>query len=273
MTNGECPILAWPATAKVPLLPGGEVHVWRAALEVSPPELESFQDLLDGPERERAERFLRDEDRRRFIAAHGLLRTLLGRYLDAPPERLEFLTGLWGKPALRRKAGMDDVRFSVSHSEGLVLFAFARGREVGVDVECVQPDFRWEPIAKRFFLPGEVAALSALPDADRGAAFFSFWTCKEAYVKATGRGFSLPPDRVEIFWKPDHTPMVLDVPSPAQAARRWALRSLPLGRRRAAAIAAEGDSWNLRLWQWATAERRSLLSRRLKTRPGSSKKV
>jgi 4'-phosphopantetheinyl transferase len=255
MTNGECPVLQWPAAAKVPPLAGGEVHVWRAALDVSPPELESFHNLLDGPERERAERFHRDEDRRRFIAAHGLVRTLLGRYLDAPPERLQFLAGPWGKPALRRGAEMQDIRFSLSHSGHLALFAFAHGREVGVDIECIQPDFHWEPIAKRFFLPGEFAALSALPEAARGDAFFSFWTCKEACMKATGRGFSLPPDRFEIFWKPDHTPTVSDFPSPAQTARRWALRSLPLGPRRAAAIAAEGDSWNLRFWQWAAAER------------------
>jgi len=255
MIQRECPVMMWPAAVKVPALPGGEVHVWRASLDISPPELETFQGLLDGPERERSERFHRDEDRRQFVAVHGLLRTLLGRYLGAPPERLQFLAGRWGKPALSRAAEMQDIRFSLSHSENFALFAFARGREVGVDVECIQPDFHWEPIAKRFFSPGEFAALSALPDAGRRDAFFSYWTCKEACVKATGMGFSLPPDRVEVFRKADHAPTVLDVPSPGQESRRWTLWSLPLSPRAAAAIAAECGSWHLRLWQWAAAER------------------
>jgi len=245
----------WSAPTMVPALPAREVHVWRADLDVSVPELEVFRSVLDSAERARADRFHRPEDRRRFVAAHGLLRTLLGRYLDGDPADLRFLTGRWGKPALLRRDETEDIRFSTSHSLGVALYAVARGREVGVDVECIQPDFDWEPIAKQFFLPGELAALSALPDAAQGDAFFNFWTCKEAYVKATGRGFSLPPDRFEILWTPGHAPTVLDVSSPAQAAGKWTLRILPLGPRTAAAVAADGDSWNLRLWQWANANR------------------
>jgi 4'-phosphopantetheinyl transferase len=244
-------MLIWPETTKVPPLPEGEVHIWRAGLDVPPSELESFQNLLDGPERERAARFHREEDRRRFIAAHGLLRTLLGQYLDAPPERLQFRIGRWGKPALACGPELPDIRFSLSHSDHLALFAFARGREVGVDVECIRSDFDWVPVARHFFSACETAALDTLPVAARRDAFFSVWTCKEACAKLTGEGISSAPARFEISLRPGQALADLGIRSSAEAEGRWTVRSLRRGPDWAMAVAAEGGGWNLDLRQWS----------------------
>ena len=124
--------------------------------------------LLSCEERERAARLRSQRDRRRFIAARARLRELLGRRLDIPAAALEIRRGPRGRPQL---AG-SDWRFSVSHSEDVAIYAFARGREVGVDVEAVRP------------MP-EASAIAghALADAE---GFFRWWTRKEALFKALG---------------------------------------------------------------------------------------
>ena len=156
-------------------LPPGEVHLWLARLDSLAPQPE----LLDPEERERAARFLREQDRRRFTVARGVLRSLLARYL--PPGTIRFETGQWGKP---RVSGL---RFNLSHSSGLALYGFALDREIGVDIERVRDVPEMLRIAERFFQPGEVESLRARPEP---AEFFRIWTRTEAWLKGTGRGIT-----------------------------------------------------------------------------------
>ena len=168
---------------------GEEVHVWCVSLRVSASWLLSFKQILSTDERAKAERYRVQTARDDYIISRGLLRTLLGRYLDVPPSQLNFRYGLYGKPALAIEPGADTIHFNLSHSHGLALFAVARGRELGVDLERIRPDVNYNEIAQRVFSIREVEALRSLPLNVRREEFFTYWTCKEAYVKGRGEGF------------------------------------------------------------------------------------
>ncbi len=230
------------------------VHVWRTATEVSPTRLDPFRDVLAPDERARAARFLYEDDRRRYTVARGVLRTLLGRYLDVEPASLRFRYGAHGKPALTETPGGRDVRFNLSHSYGLALHAFAVGREVGVDVERIRPNIDVAGVARHSFSPAEVEALTSLPAGQRREAFFNCWTRKEAFIKAHGEGIALGLSRFDVTLRPGEPAALLRFDDDATEAARWALCALDAGDGYKAALAVEGGGWSLRCWEYTSDE-------------------
>jgi medium-chain acyl-[acyl-carrier-protein] hydrolase len=243
----------WEEPARASGLGADEVHVWRVPLDCGPDAVARLLESLADDERERADRFHFDKDRRHFIAGRGCLRAVLGRYLGEAPGRLSFTYNFYGKPTL---ASATDLRFNLTHSHGLALVAVTRGREVGVDVEYVRRDLAGELLAERFFSPREAAALRALPEPQRREAFFRCWTRKEAYIKARGAGLSLPLDRFDVTLRPDEPAMLLATHDEPDEARRWTLRALTPGEGYVGALAAEGDSWRLWCGHWPADEMR-----------------
>ncbi|MDQ3928579.1 MAG: 4'-phosphopantetheinyl transferase superfamily protein, partial [Chloroflexota bacterium] len=161
------------------VLPDGAVHIWSAPLDLPSELMPHFESLLSPGEIARADRFVFEKTRRHFIAGRGLLRSILSWYAGRQAGELEFEYGPYGKPALAESCEGAWLRFNVSHSRDRALYALARGREVGVDVEYMRTDLEYEGIAKRFFSPRESAVLRALPKSQRCEAFFNCWTRKE----------------------------------------------------------------------------------------------
>ena len=238
-----------------PTLPLGrdEVHVWRASLDPPASKAQTLQSTLATDELERAERYHFQRDRRRFIVARGVLRAILGRYTGMEPLQLRFCYGFRGKPMLAREHGTSSLRFNVSHSCDLALYAVTRDRKVGIDLERIQPDLTGEELAERFFSPREVAILRALPRDEQPQAFLSCWTRKEAYIKARGDGLALPLDRFDVSFGPGEPAALLGVKGDPQEAARWSLQELEPGPGYVAALAVEGHDWQLRCWQWTHA--------------------
>lgn len=168
--------------------PDETIQVWRASLELDAPTQSRMYETLAEDERDRAGSFAFERDRRRFIAARGLLRELLGRRLKLAPQRLRFRLGPFGKPAL-----VDDaLRFSLSHSGELALFAFCRTAEIGIDLERVRPVSHRDRIVERYFSETEwQAARDDATECD-DRRFFRCWTRKEAWLKARGEGLTGP---------------------------------------------------------------------------------
>jgi 4'-phosphopantetheinyl transferase len=212
--------------------------------------VESLGCTLDSAELRRAKRYRFERDRRRFIAARGLLREVLSRYVGVEPGQLCFCYGPQGKPQLVEERGADALRFNVSHAHELALLAVTRGREIGVDLEYVRPDLADIGIVERFFSPRETAALRLLPAAEQSEAFFNCWTRKEAYVKARGGGLSVPLDQFDVSLGPDEPAALLRTRGDAQEASRWSLRRLEPGPGYVGALAVEGHGWSLNCWQW-----------------------
>jgi 4'-phosphopantetheinyl transferase len=165
-----------------------EVHVWRAWLNLEPSHQISIEQTLSADESARANRFHSPRDRERFVASRGILRRILGRYLNMDPAELHFSYGLKGKPELSGIDYPQKLHFNVSRSNGLSLIALAWEKEVGVDVEFIREGVAEERIAEHFFSPIEMSLLRALPQKDRTPAFFACWTRKEACLKARGEG-------------------------------------------------------------------------------------
>lgn len=239
---------AWGQPPESLTLCADEVHVWRDRLDAAPSSLASYADTLSTDERARAARFHFEKDRRSYVISRGVLRALLGRYLNVAPAELRFAYSPHGKPSLDGPAGTP--RFNVSHTHGLALYAFANGREVGIDVEQVRPDFAGEEIAERFFSRSEVEALKALATEARLAAFFRCWTRKEAYIKARGEGLSHPLELFDVSLAPgDPAALLATRPDPLEASR-WSLAELPCDPGYAASLAIQGAPPHLKLWRW-----------------------
>ena len=222
-----------------------EVHVFRASLQIPPGKRELFQAVLSRDELLRAARFHFPKDRDHFVAARGLLRTLLGQYTGANPRMLRVGYGPHGKPFLETGSGTGSLKFNISHSHGLCLLAFSLGREVGIDVEYLRPSQSDdEDIVMRFFAPAEAAALGALPPDLRQKEFFTFWSRKEAYLKARGFGAAMELRSFDVSGRPDERTGRIDIKGDEKASR-WSLTDLDPGPRYAAALAAEGHDWQL----------------------------
>jgi len=229
------------------------VQVWRARLDVPAYRVRELAQLLSLDEARRAERLFFDVDRQRFIVARGLLRTILGRYLRAPPAELRFVYGPYGKPELTLEFADGRLHFSVAHSHRLALYAVAYDRQVGIDLEYMRPRLVSKAVAEHFFSPVEVERLGALPEKEQREAFFCCWTRKEAYIKARGEGVSLPLDCFEVSPVPNENPVRLRTHGDPAEATRWCLRGLEPGAGYAAAVAVEGFGWHLRRWLWSPA--------------------
>jgi 4'-phosphopantetheinyl transferase len=248
----------WRSPPETLVLGCDEVHVWRATLDQTPPQIQSFFQTLTVDEQARAQRFHFERDRAHFIVARGVLRAILGRYLQRAPESLSFCYGSHGKPALAEDTDADAIGFNVSHSHGLALYAVTRARKIGIDVEHIRFDLAVGEIAERFFSRREVAMLRALPTELQRPAFFRCWTRKEAYIKARGEGLSLPLDQFDVSLAPGDPGVTLSIESDLSEASRWSLQELSAAAGYAAAVGAEGHGWRLRCWQWQHRLRHSV---------------
>lgn len=185
--------IAWRDPPTDVVLLDGEVHVWHAWLNLPGSDVVRFEQLLSAEEQRRAERFRFNRDRRRFIVARGSLRAILSRYVRQDPDQLRLAYSSRGKPSLVMPSHSQGVlEFNLSRSGDLAVYAVAWGRQVGIDVERIRPFPDAQKIAERFFSARESALLRTLPDSQKVEAFFACWTRKEAYMKASGKGMSLP---------------------------------------------------------------------------------
>jgi 4'-phosphopantetheinyl transferase len=228
-----------------------EVHVWRASLNQTPHHLQRLCNTLASDEAVRAARFHFERDRQHFIAARGLLREILSRYLRLPPDSLRFKYSSYGKPYLADEGSGAWLRFNLSHSGELALYALSRQRELGVDIEQIRTDIEHMQIATQFFSKQEVATLRSLPPHLQQEAFFLCWTRKEAYIKGIGEGLSLPLHSFDVSLTPGAPASLLAFRGDAREAVGWTLRALEPGEGYRAALVAEGCDWQLKCWQHA----------------------
>jgi len=213
--------------------------VWRADLAAVTDDLAK---LLSPEERARAKRFPREHDRQLWTRAHGVLRALLGRYLERDPRTLQFAAGAHGKPALlddppgptatpsSAGAGSGRLSFNLSHSGQLALYAFTETGAVGVDVEVARRPFDVVALAARAFGPAEARRLGELGPALRAMEFLRAWVRHEAKLKCRGTGIG-------------------GAGSPAGGREPWSAR-LEAGAGAAAAVALEHAPRELRCWDW-----------------------
>jgi 4'-phosphopantetheinyl transferase len=183
--------------------------------------LDAYRTLLTEDEHERMARFVFERDRRAFLLTRALVRTTLSRYASVAPGDWRFIANVHGRPEiLDRPAEVPDLRFNISHTDGLIACAVTIGREVGVDVEHVGRRLLHD-VAGRHFAPKEVSDLRALPAAEQDRAFFDYWTLKEAYIKARGFGLALPLGDFAFKLNPPRAPEIAFEPALEDDPATW----------------------------------------------------
>ena len=167
-----------------------EIHIWWANTDLPQWDLPQMASLLSDDENNRADRFVSPRHRERFIVVHGLLRSLLGKYLGITPDSVKLLSDPKGKPYLDIDGGGGRLCFNLSHSHNISLFGMVLNRRIGVDVEYIRPLSNMESIARRYFSKREFKSVINSTEGKRDHIFFQYWTMIEAYLKATGDGLA-----------------------------------------------------------------------------------
>jgi 4'-phosphopantetheinyl transferase len=222
-----------------------EVHVH--VLPVSQEEATrcDLWDLLDTEEQERWRHLLSAERQAEFLVAHGMLRVRLGQYLSVAPATLRFTHSAYGKPSLLEPAGVE-MQFNLAHTRGRVLIAISRGRRLGVDIEYLNPCLPDPALYAELFTAREQHTLLTLPPELALRGFYTAWTRKEAFIKATGEGFSADLLAFSVSGDPRQPPQLM--PPPGNAA--WRLHHLEISPNVAAALVVAGpEDYTLRLWR------------------------
>jgi 4'-phosphopantetheinyl transferase len=240
----------WSPAPKELIIADHEVHVWRAQLELPSSQVQRLRGILTNDELERADRFSFEIDRRRFIAARGILRSILSRYITIDPDHLRFCYNQYGKPFLAPEFSSYLLNFNLSHADCMALYAITRTMEIGIDVERVRSDVEYEEIAKHFFSVHEVAILRAIPTEKKPEAFYNCWTRKEAYIKAHGEGLSLPLDSFDVSFAPGEPPVLLMTKNEPQERSLWTFLHLNPSSRYVGALAVRGIRCRFRYWEW-----------------------
>jgi 4'-phosphopantetheinyl transferase len=225
-------------------VPPGEIHLWSAPLDLSEAGVRALSGILAADEGRRADRFVFPRDRARFVAGRGFLRHLLGAYLGEEPGGVRLEQGPSGKPALA--AGHRDLRFNLSHADGLAVCALVEGEDVGADVERLRPLADALQIAQSFFSPSENEDLRGLPEPDRLRAFWDCWTRKEAFLKATGEGLGRPLDSFDVTLRPGEPARLRRLQEDPHGHAGWSLLTVVPEPGFVAAVALRGSEWRLR---------------------------
>jgi len=221
------------------------VRVWTIDLDEEPALVSALLPCLSGDERLRASRFRTTEHRLRFVVAHGALRHVLSGCTGVPPAQIALATTATGKPFIPGSS----LAFNLSHSDGLAICAVTAEGELGADLERVRPLDDADALVERFFAADERRQYDALAPKDRLATFYSIWTRKEAFLKATGAGLNRELQSFDVDVAPDATAPGLR--SMVDPPGRWTLRAFVPQPGYVAAVALDRDIDSLELVGWS----------------------
>lgn len=216
-----------------------QIHIWKANLNRHTPDLDYlYHKVLSQDERDRASALRSESDQKRSIISRGLLRKKLGSYLESDPAHISFTYNEYGKPYLNANTHKGELKFNVSHSKDIVVYAVTLNREIGIDVEYLKEVSKADKIVERFFSEEEKKFYNSQSEDRKKWAFFTLWTRKEAYSKAMGRGIGLPSKDFDLDLTADY-----DQNRPVSWGRsKWTLYSIDIDSGYLAALATEGDN-------------------------------
>ncbi|MGB2255266.1 MAG: 4'-phosphopantetheinyl transferase family protein [Spongiibacter marinus] len=216
-------------------LSAGQVDVWCCATDDPRllAKMDRYLNMLSDEEKQEYEQRQHAGQAEEYLASRAFLRTVLAQYTGQEPEQLTFDSNDFGKPFL--PAHSDSVSFNAAHTHGLTLCAVTSGCDIGVDVEFQTDSQGMLDAADDYLSPAEMLALREVEEEGRLSVFFRSWTLKEAYLKARGKGLSIPLHDFSVLLNG------LDVSRfDADDAERWELRLLAQDEDFTAAIAVAG---------------------------------
>lgn len=207
------------------------IDVWHGRLAGGEVIDQSCWGVLDESERRQAMKLKHPFMQARYVEVHGKTRRILAYYLQAEPERLAIGKEAHGKPYLVERP---EWVFNLSHSADRIVLAVSGNCRLGVDIELCKPKSNLDGLVKKCFAVEEAGYWQALPEPEKTVGFYRFWTRKEAFVKATGRGIGLGLDRCVI--NPAKPSEMLRVPESFGPATAWRIADIDLGHEVACAV-------------------------------------
>jgi len=207
-----------------------QVHLWQIELKPLAEEKTLARSLLSEDEWLKVNRLRRPEHRQRALSMRIQLRLLLASYLQQEPYSIEFTRDRYGKPQLKNTP----LFFNISHSQDAALVAISLHDGLGVDIEHWRPVEQMAGIVKRHFSLAEKEHWKTLAADQHEAVFFHIWTCKEAFIKATGRGLGMGLSRCGFNLSDAY--QLEDCPAEYGLPAMWSCLPLALGERVSAAV-------------------------------------
>ncbi|MEO6537019.1 MAG: 4'-phosphopantetheinyl transferase superfamily protein [Ferruginibacter sp.] len=203
-----------------------QVHVWRASIDLTEVAIQKLLQILSADEVEKANRFHFQKDKKRFIAARGILRQILGGYTGTSPDKLRFNYTANGKPVLATNTDTDTLKFNLSHSGSFALYGFSLHQNIGIDIECIRHDISAVQIAQKFFSKKEISLLGQVDNDKFHQLFFQLWTRKEAILKANGEGISSSMEKIDVSLINGRGLSAVTLPSDESEGMRWYVQDL-----------------------------------------------
>lgn len=229
------------------ILKDQEVHFWYLDLDSSSFELGDLFPFLDMEEKKRAEQYYFEKDKKRFVVARGLLRKVLGRYLNQDPNKIVFSLNRFGKPSIF----LNPISFNLSHSENLSLIAVSKNLELGVDIESTRVERNVEKIIEKYFSYDEKKYLLEGNKEEKLKKFYRLWTCKEAFIKGIGEGMYFPLKELKLQIQPNPFSVELEKSERIKKYLDWSIHLLNCPIKDAvAAFAVNSVYKNLKIQEW-----------------------
>lgn len=175
-----------------------EIHIFLCDLDRLKIKYDFFYFLISKEEKEKAEKFHFERDKICYVISHGILRTLLSQYLNMHTNEIFYEINDFGKPFLKNGSN-EVVFFNLSHSKDFCLIGINSLNDIGVDIEFIKEDFEFENIVEKYFVKNEIDQIFIHPNEElQRQAFYNCWTRKEAFIKAVGKGLSIPFNDFEV---------------------------------------------------------------------------
>jgi 4'-phosphopantetheinyl transferase len=220
-------------------------HIWLIRYDRAEGLLKESENILSDEEKQRARRFHFKIDRERFSITRSLLKKILGKIISIPAQEIQFNFNKHGKPVLTEP--FQKIQFNVSHSGNLGMIAIS-DTPIGVDVEQFRKEMTTADIAKRFFSKVEVEEFLKLNEDEKLQGFFNCWTRKEAFIKAIGKGLSLPLNTFDVTLRPTEPARLLAVRYKNEVANDWTLTNIKVENGYAAAFIIKAKSFLKNYW-------------------------
>ncbi len=182
-----------------------------------------------------------------FCISHAFTRFVLSQYHQIPLSDWRFRKGTHGKPYILN-SGFEGLQFSLSHTQGLQAMAVCEDKELGFDVEYRNRKVRGPEIAHRYFSKMEIEELLGAPHSDQRQRFFDYWTLKESFIKAKGKGLAIPLGKFSFSLNQHPIGFSADSavePDPA----RWYFQLFEVGEEHAAALCSQYPNAIFRFWK------------------------
>lgn len=234
----------WDLNTDMPTL--NMLHLW--CVDVLPEHNSTYSQILTNSELERSAQFYFSKDRNTYIFGRAILRILSSSYLSCNPREVEFRYNDFGKPEYNFEGNL---KFNLSHSGDKIILGFVSDGEIGVDIEKIKTDIDLRELAKTVFSESEIKIVDELNNQDAVQKFYELWTRKEAFIKGTGYGLSIPikltslsvlEDNVEFHQSTSELPLLLN--------EDWVLRSIDLEADYRVAVAFNGKPRRVKCFNW-----------------------